>query len=254
MKKIILSIFVFAVSFSTVSGATVISGEVGGSGGSQVVDYGKPVTMTFSTKTNKRTYDLGESINIKISAKADGPTTLKFSSGCQVNYQIKEIGGDIVYNFIAAALCIQATTEAKLPVEWEFIHKTEDRPLSPGQYELIAEVLGYGQALAKFAVAADGVVPDLTDQDGTPSKLIEAEKAKEIAVKILVSEGIPADDYNVVLYEKTTTTPAFYEVSAVKDVKILKFFNAKMTIEARILASDGSVIQVHKPWWAIFVL
>lgn len=257
MKKIILSIFVFAFSFSTVSAVTVISGEVGGSGGGgQVVDYGEPAMLDFSVKTNKKTYNLGEAVSIKITAKADKPVTLKFTSGCQTNYYINDSKGEVIYNFIASALCTMALTERELPAEWDFVHDTTSRPLPPGRYQLVAEVIGYGQAVAEFAVSSGGVVPELPAEGDNPdqNKVITEAEAREIALNITISEGIPAEDYNIVLYEATSEVPAFYEVSATKSVKVLKLFNAEMTIQARILASDGEVLQVKKPWWAVLVI
>lgn len=256
MKKIILSIFVFALSFSTVSAVTVISGEVGGSGGGgQVVDPGKPVMLDFSVKTDKKTYELGQPVKIKISAKADGPATLKFTSGCQTNYYINDSKGEVIYNFIASALCTMALTERELPAEWDFVHETGNRPLPPGQYQLIVEVIGYGQAMTRFSVSADGVVPELPAEGGVNvGKSITEDEALEIALKITISEGIPAEDYTIVLYEATSEVSAFYEVSAMKSVKILKLFKAEMTIRARVLASDGEVLQVKKPWWAVLVI
>lgn len=43
-----------------------------------------------------------------------------------------------------------------------------------------------------------------------------------------------------------------YEVSAEKDVRVLGIFDAQMLVSAEVDADSGAIVEINRPWWAIF--
>ncbi len=109
--------------------------------------------LTIRSQTNKSEYREGEEVVIEVEAQGEG--VLNFNTGCQVTYKIGN------FDLERERACTMALTQATLPASWMMIHDLEKNPLPPGEHQVKAGVIGYGE------------------KDGTIIKIIEERKEEK---------------------------------------------------------------------------
>ncbi len=108
-----------------------------------------------------------------------------------------------------------------------------------------AEINGKGEGMFGFGAQFDGSA----EGDGQ----IRAEIRQKVAEKVRAQ--IAAEDAKIVAMNTVTDEggKVYYEVKAEKEAKFLGLFKTKLTVEARVDAETGAVVEVEKPWYAIFL-